>query len=317
MKKIVSALLVVFLLAVHANAVFASSSTAPTKAQSAVLAKYMTAVELGDTKLLKSILHPSIKLEGEASKSMNDIKAFIDENDGFLKHVDMKMVKSGKPVKNLGQGFKLTGYVLSATPELYAVTNYSVIVYLENVKGTPKFVTEKSAKHVPIEDMSKLPAKTWAKIEKLLMDKYGDDYFDLLAAEDDQEYEEEESGEYYTAKELYDQAQLEYKDLKFANGVFTNSGSLFSLIALSDTGATSITFKLENTGTADMIVYTDGSGDDEVVKVKAKASKQVTLAADPTYSDSLVVLFEKDYDAKNGLNGKLGFKLSDMKVYTE
>ncbi len=309
MKKIVSALLAVLLLTVSGNLALAASSTAPSKAQSALLSKYLTAVETGNQKLLKSILHPSIKLQSSTFDSMNDIKSFIDDYDGFIKHVDLKIVKSGSPDKKLGQGFKLSGYLLSATPELFTVSDYSVIVYLLNDKGNPKFVTEKSPKNVPVEDFDSVPDKTWAKIEKLLMDKYGEDYFDQLAVED------EEYGSYYTAKELIGEAMLEYEDLKYANGVFTNSGSHFSQIVLSDTEATSVSFKLENTGTADLIVVASGSGEDEV-KVKAKSTKTITFEADPADSHLFIIRFDKDYDTKN-TNGKIAFKLSDLKVYAE
>lgn len=313
MKKIVSAMLVLLLLTVSGTAALAAPSTAPSKTQSAVISKYLTAVETGNQKLLKSILHPSIKLDSSAFDSMNNIKSFIDEYDGFIKHVDLKIVKSGSPDKKLGQAFKLSGYLLSASPEIFTLSNYSVTVYLLNDKGNPKFVTEKSPKNVQIKDLDTVPDKTWAKVEKLLTDKYGEDYFELLAGE--AEAEEEESGLYYTAKELIGDALLEYEDLKFANGVFTNSGSHFSQIVLSDTGATTVTFKFENTGTADLIVVASGSGEDEV-KVKAKSTKTIAFEADPADSHLFIIRFDKDYDTKN-TSGKITFKLSDMKVYTE
>ncbi len=315
-KKILSVLFAILLATTGANLATAATSTAPSKAQSAVISKYMTAVETGDRKLLKSILHPSVKIQSTSFDALDGVKSFIDENDGFIKHVDVKIVKSGSPDKKLGQAFKLSGYLITATPEIFTLSKYSVSVYLLNDKGNPKFVTEKSAKNDLIEDLESVPEKTWTKVEKLLTDKYGKEYFELLAGESDDEIASEEAGYYYTADELIEEAQLEYKDLKYAKGVFTNTGSLFSQIVLSDTGLTSATFKFENTGPTDLIVSADGSGQDEVI-VKAKSTKTITFEADPSISHLFIIRFDKDYDSKNSVSGKIAFKLSGLKAYTE
>jgi len=200
---------------------------------------------------------------------------------------------------------------------MFSLSKYDVYVYLLNYKGAPKFVTEKSSKSTEVEDFDTVPEKTLAKVEKLLTDKYGEDYFDLLYS--DEESEETEigigNGGYFTADELLGSNQLEYRDLKYSKGVFTNSGSFFSQIVLSDTEATTVTFKFSNTGPTDMVVTAEGSGDD-IVSVPAKSSKTITFESDPEKSHLFIIRFDKDYDSGTK-SSTLAFKLSDLKAYAE
>ncbi|QJD84539.1 hypothetical protein [Cohnella herbarum] len=327
MKKVVSVLLMLVMVLGSGSSVFAATSTAPSKAQLAVISKYLTAVETGDMALIKKILHPSIKVTATSVETFNGIRSFIKENDGYFKHFNLNITKYGNVSKTLGQGFKLKGYLLAATSEGFAVNDYTVYVYLLNSKGAVKFVTEKQGNSTVIEDVDSLSDKVQTKLSTLLTDKYGEDYFDNLAAADDSgiDLEEEGSdidvegssgnaGDYLTTEDLLDSGMLTYEELKYSNGKFTNKKQFFSQIVISDSNATQVTFKFTNTGTSDLNVTAEGSGEDEV-RVNAGATKTITFESDPEDSHLFIIRFDKLYDTTKSSDGDIGFTLSDLKVY--
>lgn len=178
--------------------------------------------------LIKKILHPSIKVTSTSVETFNGIRSFIKDNDGYFKHFNLNIAKYGAVSKTLGQGFKLKGYLLAATPAGFTVTDYTVYVYLLNSKGVVKFVTEKPGKSAVIEDLDSLAEKAQTKLEILLTDKYGDDYFENLAAADDSGIDLEEegadidledpSGDYFSTEDMLDMDMLTYEELKYSNG---------------------------------------------------------------------------------------------------
>lgn len=334
MKKIVSVLLFVFLL-VNSSVAFAATSNAPSKAQLGALSKYMAAVEGGNVAAVKGMMHSSVKLNATSSESLSEIKDFIENEEGYIKHFNMTITKYGNATKKLGQGFKLKGYLLTASPEFYMVAEYTVFVYLLNSKGVPKLVTEKPGESKLIEDFDTLPQKVQTKANELLMDHYGEDYFENLAGAEEEEeeididFEEDNnsdaaqdgtsdvSGDYLTAEDLIDLSQLTYEDLKYGANKFVNSdGSHFSQIVLSDTNATEVSFKFANTGTADIYVNTTGSSEEEI-KVNAKSTKVLTFSSNPEDSHLFIIRFDKSFDTDKSSDGDIRFTLSDLKVYTD
>lgn len=196
--------------------------------------------------------------------------------------------------------------------------DYTVYVYLLNSKGAVKFVTEKTGESKQIEDVDSLPDKVQTKLNALLTDRYGEDYFDNLAAEDDSGLDLEDSsaasGDYFTTQDLIDLSMLEYEDLKLSNGKFVNNKSHFSQIVISESNATKVTFKFKNTGTSDLNVTAEGSGDDEV-RVNAGDTKVISFESDPEDSHLFIIRFDKIYDTPKSSDGDFGFTLSELKVY--
>lgn len=75
-----------------------------------------------------------------------------------------------------------------------------------------------------------------------------------------------------------------------------------------------MTFKFTNTGTSDLTVRAEGSGDDEV-RVNAGATKTITFESDPEDSHLFIIRFDKMYDTDKSSNGDIGFTLWDLKTY--
>ncbi|BBI35457.1 hypothetical protein [Cohnella abietis] len=314
MKKGISVLLMLVLLLANGSSVFAATtSKAPSKAQLAVITKYMTAVEKGDINLIKSILHPSIKITSTSTNTFKNIRSFIADNNGYIKHFNMDITKEGAATKALGQAFKLKGYLLTASSEGFQVADYTVNVYLLDSKGTPKFVTEKAGKNTPFADTDKLPQKVKDKVYSLLKGYYGQDY---LESSDGDASTDTTDGDYYTAKELIDSSILSYEELKYSNNKFVNNNNFFSQIVLSDSKANKVSFTFKNTGTTDMNVKAQGSGTAEI-RVNASKSKVITIDVDPNDPGLLIITFDKLYDTTKSADGKNGFTLSDLKVYTD
>ncbi len=325
MKKIVSVLLLFVLVMANGGAAFAATtSTAPSKTQLAVITKYMTAVETGDLKAINSIKHPSVKVNAASVAVFDQINDFLVSNDGYFKHFNMTVTKSGAVSKTLGQGFKLKGYLLTATPEAFTVSDYSVYVYLLNSKGAPKFVTEKYPVNSVIEDLDALPEQAQTKLYSLLTDRYGEDYFDNLEAQNEEEVEIEEeeevelpdsSAEVFTTQDLQDLSMLEYEALKLTGGKFiNNTGDHFSQIVVANSNAYKVSYKVTNTGTADITVVASGSGEDET-RVNAGASKVITVDSDPSDSHLFIIRFDKLFDTDASSDGDIAFTLTDLKVY--